>query len=634
MGSRTGDQNAGDALGNLEDAQAALRKAEKEICQKQWELDSQRRYQMDERVGIPWSQDVMSTLTDLYQVTMSYAYWKAGKHNQTAAFEVFFRRNPFGGEYTILAGVNDVMRFINTFKFDATQIRFLKSVMPNADNAFFEWLGTLDASKLTVYSVKEGNMVFPREPVMRIEGPLAVCQLMETTVLNLLNFASLIATNAARYRMAAGFDKILLEFGLRRAQGPDGGMSASRFSFLGGFDATSNVRASFLFGIPCKGTHAHAYISSFKSLEDLPDGSLAVSESSDSNGSQDPTHFKERVLEIRNHILANWHKRRGIITNDGELAAFIAYAQAFPNAFLCLVDTYDVLISGVPNFCFVAIALREWGYTPLGVRLDSGDLSYLSVKARSLINELGAYMGQDLSRTHIVASNSINEEILHSFNLQTHAIDTYGIGTHLVTCYNQPALGMVFKLCEIDNEPAMKISQELGKTTLPYKKAIYRLFDKADVPLLDLIDVDTAPPPQPGARVYCQHIIDESKRCYVIPSRVERLLKLHWKQGRATKYGAPTCRVRDTDTDSSTESESPPSPDLISRDGSECKYDGKRHFEYLKKCREICLGCLKSFRPDHLRAINPTPYKISISRSYSEAYRTLWDSTAPVRTFE
>eukprot|EP01055_Gregarina_sp_Pseudo9_P001896 Gregarina_sp_Pseudo_9__1895@NODE_22_length_5725_cov_32_771720_g20_i0_p1_GENE_NODE_22_length_5725_cov_32_771720_g20_i0NODE_22_length_5725_cov_32_771720_g20_i0_p1_ORF_typecomplete_len636_score133_67NAPRTase/PF04095_16/4_3e49NAPRTase_N/PF17767_1/4_5e39NAPRTase_N/PF17767_1/8_4e03NAPRTase_C/PF17956_1/3_1e22QRPTase_N/PF02749_16/0_00073QRPTase_C/PF01729_19/2_8e03QRPTase_C/PF01729_19/0_031_NODE_22_length_5725_cov_32_771720_g20_i036265533 len=625
---------AQDASSPVDSEQAALRKAVDEICLKQWELESQKRYQLDERVGIPWSPDVMSTLTDLYQITMSYAYWKANKHNQVGAFEVFFRRNPFKGEYTILAGVNDVIRYINTFKFDGPQIRFLKTLMPDAEPDFFAWLGSVDASNVTVYSVKEGNIVFPRAPLMRIEGPLAVCQLMETTILNLLNFASLIATNSARYRVAAGFDKTLLEFGLRRAQGPDGGMSASRFSFLGGFDATSNVRASFLFGIPCKGTHAHAYISSFKDLNDLPSGALAFGPAFDSKAKPDlkAADFSQRVVELRTLFCELWEGHSAISANEGELAAFIAYAQAFPSTYLALVDTYDVMMSGVPNFCFVAIALKEWGYEPLGIRLDSGDLSYLSLKSRDLINAMGAYAGQDLSKTSIVASNSINEEILNAFKLQTHAIDTFGIGTHLVTCYNQPALGMVFKLCEVNGEPTMKISQEISKTTLPYKKEVYRLFDRNNIPLLDLIDTVTAPPPVAGARVYCQHIVDETKRCYVIPSRVEKLLKLHWKQGRATKYGAPETFLNDNggdDEDLSTES------DLKEHaEPTDTKYDGKRHFEYLKKCRDLCLSCLRTFREDHLRAVNPTPYKISISRGYSEVYRSLWDSTAPVRIFE
>lgn len=223
---------------------------------------------------------------------------------------------------------------------------------------------------------------------MRIEGPLGVCQLFETTILTLLNYASLVATNASRYRVAAGFDKQLLEFGLRRAQGPDGGMSGSRFAFIGGFDSTSNVRASFLFGLPCKGTHAHAYITVFScenylftglsifrvALDDLHTKVLARAD-----GKNSPIEFADAVANLRAEAFAT-HPGREMFKSShlGELTAFIAYAQAFPKAFLALVDTYDILMSGVPNYCFVAATLVRWGYRPSGIRIDSGDLSYFS----------------------------------------------------------------------------------------------------------------------------------------------------------------------------------------------------------------------------------------------------------------
>ena len=296
---------------------------------------------------------------------------------------------------------------------------------------------------ISIYAVPEGTVVFPRLPLLRIEGPVLKAQLLETTLLTLVNYASLVATNAARFRSATGSDKTLLEFGLRRAQGPDGGLSASKYCYLGGFDGTSNVLAGKLYGIPVRGTHAHAYVNSYESMDDLTTRELCDRTTLESRP------FADLCLKYLDE-LATIFKFIPDETNKGELAAFISYAIAFPTNFLALVDTYDVLRSGVPNFLAVARALHECSYQATGLRLDSGDLAYLSLEVRSKFELAAKHFNlQYFAHFTIVASNDINEDTLVSLEKQGHSIDCFGIGTHLVTCQKQPALGCVYKLVEV-----------------------------------------------------------------------------------------------------------------------------------------------------------------------------------------
>lgn len=298
-----------------------------------------------------------------------------GRHDLPCIFDLYIRKNPFGGAFTVFAGLSACVEFLQNYKFCEEDISYLKEAFGIDDPEFYEWISTLDVSRVKVYALKEGTITFPHVPFMRIEGPLAICQLLETTLLNLVNFASLVTTNAVRMRLAAG-DKKLLEFGLRRAQGPDGGMTASRYSFLAGFHATSNVKASQVYNIPVKGTHAHAFVSSFRSLKDLQSTSL----------------FNKKTGEVLEYVpvVIKYLKQlnESAETNEGELAAFIAYSISWPNNFTVLIDTYNTLKSGLVNFCAVALALIEFGYDPIGIRLDSGDLSYLSIKARAFFVKL------------------------------------------------------------------------------------------------------------------------------------------------------------------------------------------------------------------------------------------------------
>ncbi|KAH8952757.1 hypothetical protein BDL97_09G101000 [Sphagnum fallax] len=476
--------------------------------------------------GPPTDPMVTALLTDMYQITMAYAYWKAGKHNDRAVFDLLHRKNPFGGEYTVFAGLEECIRFAANFRFKKDDISFLRTVLPpTCEEGFFSYLASVDCSDVEILAMPEGSVVFPRVPLIRVEGPLLVAQLLETTFLTLVNYASLVATNAARHRCVAGKDKMLLEFGLRRAQGPDGGISASKYCYIGGFDATSNVEAGRLFGIPVRGTHSHAFVSSFMGFDEIIKRSLPHAKGG--KICEDFVHLTQlwlRQMQDKPSLRSYFHE-----TNPSELAAFSSYALAFPTAFQALVDTYDVLRSGLPNFCAVALALHELGYKALGIRLDSGDLSYFSIETRKFFHLVEKEFGvAGFGKLVIVASNDINEATLDALNKQGHEVDAFGIGTHLVTCFSQPALGCVYKLVEINGHPRIKLSEDPNKVTIPCKKKCFRLYGREGVPLVDLMIGENEVQPQPGERILCHHPFVESKRAYVVPTRVEPLYKCYW----------------------------------------------------------------------------------------------------------
>lgn len=520
---------------------------------------------------------------DLYQITMAYAYWKSGKHDDEAVFDLFFRKNPFQGEFTVFAGLEDCIRFLQTFRYSTSDIEYLKSILPaSVEPEYYDYLSSLTAEKVKLYAVPEGTVVFPRVPLIRVEGPLAVLQLFETTLLNLVNYASLVTTNAARFRLAAGLNISLLEFGLRRAQGPDGGLSASKYTYLGGFDGTSNVLAGKLFNIPLKGTHAHAFIMSFSCLEDCKLRKLKAV------GGEE-VDFLELCCKWRRE-LTGLFKTIEDEASSGELAAFISYAVSFPENFLALVDTYDVLRSGLLNFSAVAMALNDLGYRALGVRIDSGDLAYLSSCAFHIFDELADKYNQEWFKTlTIVASNDINEETIISLNEQGHKINSFGIGTHLVTCQKQPALGCVYKLVEVKNLSCIKLSLDIQKVTIPGKKACYRLYGHQGYALLDLMQKMDEPPPQKGKKVLCRHPFQESKRAYVIPDYVEDLCLLWWDHGKIARELPPLDAIRNRVKES-----------------------------------------LKTLRPDIKRTLNPTPYKVSVSDHLYMFMHELWLQNAPI----
>ncbi len=371
----------------------------------------------------------LTLLTDLYQLTMMYGYSKNGQMNKQAVFDVFYRG--IGNNYAIACGLEQVVDYILNLKFSDEDIKYLRS-----KNLFDEeFLGLLKDFKFTgdIYSVKEGTVVFPQEPILTVKARLFEAQLVETAILCILNHQTLIATKAAKVIYAANGAKVA-EFGLRRAQGPDAGIYGARAAVIAGCASTSNVLAGKMFDVPISGTHAHAWVMSFKS----------------------------------------------------EYDAFKAYADMYPDSCLLLVDTYDTLRSGVPNAIKVFKELRAAGHEPIGIRLDSGDLSYLSQEARKMLDAAG------FEKAIICASGDIDETVLMSLNAQDAKIDTYGIGTKLITSMDCPSLGGVYKMAAIEENgklvPKLKMSDTPGKITNPGFKKIVRIYDNnSKKALADLI---------------------------------------------------------------------------------------------------------------------------------------------------
>ncbi len=361
--------------------------------------------------------DDASLYTDLYELTMGQGYLLEEKAEQTACFDYFFRKNPFGGGYVIFAGLAELVTLLDGFHFDAQALNYL--AQQGFDRPFLEYLEDFEFGA-ELMAPREGEIVFPFEPVIRVRGSLLESQIVETLLLNTINFWSLIATKASRMRRVAG-DRMLIDFGLRRAQGM-GGLQASPAAIVGGFDSTSHVLAGRQHDIPIAGTQAHSWIQSF------PD----------------------------------------------ELSAFRAYARHYPDRCILLVDTYDTLKSGVPNAIRVAEELREDGHELVGIRLDSGDLAYLAKQARNMFDEQG------FPDVKIAASNQLDEHVIKSLLREQDApIDVFGVGTQLVTAYDNAALDGVYKLCELDGEPRLKISENFEKVNFPASKKVFRLIDDA-----------------------------------------------------------------------------------------------------------------------------------------------------------
>lgn len=364
-------------------------------------------------------------LTDLYQLTMAYGYWKTGNQDREAVFHLYFRDQPFGSGFTVAAGLATVVEYLECLRYDPADLDYLGSLRGNDDRPLFEpaFLDYLAQMRLTcdVHGIPEGTLVFPQEPLLRVTGPLLQGQLLETALLNLVNFQTLVATKAARVALAARGEPVL-EFGLRRAQGIDGGLAASRAAYLGGCAATSNVLAGRLYGIPVRGTHAHSWVMCF----------------------------------------------------DDEIEAFRAYARAMPNNCLFLVDTYNTL-DGVRHAIQVGEEMRRQGHEMVGIRLDSGDLAWLSIEARRMLDEAG------FPEATIVASNDLDEQIITSLKDQGARIQVWGVGTRLVTAYDQPALGGVYKLSAVRDrqgrwQDKVKVSDQAAKMSTPGILQVRRYF--------------------------------------------------------------------------------------------------------------------------------------------------------------
>jgi nicotinate phosphoribosyltransferase len=460
-------------------------------------------------------------LTDLYELTMLAGYLEEGMAGKPAVFDLFFRKNPFEGGYAVFAGLEPALEYLENLRFLPAELEYLRS-LGLFKPRFLDFLRDFRFTG-TVIAPPEGTVVFANEPLLTVAGPLAEAQFVETALLNIINFQTLIASKAARIVHAAA-GATVIEFGLRRAHGPDGGLSCARAACVGGVRSTSNVLAGMVYDLPVRGTHAHSWVQAF------PD----------------------------------------------ELTAFRAYADAFPDSSVLLVDTYDTLLSGIPNAITVARELREKGHELRGVRLDSGDLAYLSRESRKMFDVAG------FPEVKILASNELDEFVIDSIRDEGGRVDIYGVGTKLATGGGSGggALGGVYKLVAIDGLPKLKVTSDIAKATLPGRKTLLRALGPEGNFVQDVICLE-GKVPEAGAIVYdptnpLQHTL--------LPAHVtlEELRRVVMADGRRT--------------------EAPETLETMAQRSA-------------RELAKLPQGCL--------RFINPHRYKVSISSELNELRNTL-----------
>ena len=408
--------------------------------------------------------NITASYTDLYQLTMAQVYFKT-KPDGRAVFDYYYRHNPFNGGYSIFAGLEDVLNVLENFKFSTSDIEYLKQ--HGFENDFLEYLKNF-SFKGTIFSSKEGDVVFPNRPILQVEANIIEAQIIETFLLNILNFQTLIATKASRIRYSAK-EEVLLDMGLRRAHAT-GGYYASRAAIIGGFDSTSNVVAAKDYNIPSTGTMAHSFIQSYKE----------------------------------------------------EIQAFRDFARIRPKGCVLLIDTYNTLKSGLPKAITVAKEMEARGEKLLGVRLDSGDLAYLSKKTREILDEA------NLRYVKIVASNQLDEYVIKSLKEQGAPIDIFGVGTNLVTGNPDAALDGVYKLSEYDGEPRIKLSENIIKVSLPYKKQVYRMLDDKNM----FYGADAVTLYKEGEVAKIEHPFDATKGLNLETFKQEALLEKVMENGK------------------------------------------------------------------------------------------------------
>ena len=455
--------------------------------------------------------------TDLYELTMIQGYHRFNQ-NRRVVFDMFFRRQPFSGGFAVFAGLDDLVDHLSQIRFSDNEISYLRSVGLFSDN-FLEYLREFRFSG-DLYAMPEGSIVFPCEPLIRVHAPLIEAQLIEGMLLNTINFQTLVATKAARVHLAAEGGAVL-EFGLRRAQGADGAMSATRAAFIGGATATSNTLGGRTYGIPVKGTMAHSWVMAF----------------------------------------------------DSEEESFQRYAELYPNATILLIDTYSTLGCGLENAIRVGKKLKSLGHR-FGVRIDSGDLEYLSKQVRAGLDAAG------LEDATITVSNELDEQIIHHLVTSGCPIDSWGVGTRLVTGGEDSSLTGVYKLAAKGDgrlEPTIKLSNQPAKTTNPGVKQVYRFLDASDAPLADLIALDEEPIVE--GRQYTFHHPDLSARTFEMTNYARIMPMLEKQMDRGKR-----CHERT------------PLPDLQAR----------------------CTGSLERFDETYKRIINPHIYKVSLSGRLAE----------------
>ncbi|WP_456057547.1 nicotinate phosphoribosyltransferase [Alicyclobacillus dauci] len=436
------------------------------------DVNERARQRIEEISRLPVYRDRhLTLLTDLYQLTMMYGHFREGRHEERVVFDLFYRQNPCGNGYAITAGLEQVVWYLYNLRFSDADLAYLRSLNMFSDE-FLQYLKNFTFHG-DVYAIPEGTVVFPNEPLLRVEGPIVEVQLIESAILSFINHQSLIATKARRIVEAARTndgheDNPVIEMGLRRAQNVDASVFGARAAIIGGCVSTSNLMAAESYHLPVAGTQGHSWIQSFPS----------------------------------------------------ELEAFEAYASAFPDDTVLLVDTYDVLRSGVPNAIRVGLRLKEEGHTLKGIRIDSGDLAYLSKRARKMLDAAG------LTETKIIASSDLDEYTIRDLVTQGAEIDSWGVGTNLITSIDCPALGCVYKLVaqEVNHvlEPRIKVSENPSKITNPGRKKVLRLYvdDHAVADLIALVD-ETYDPSEP---LELFDPIHTYKRKVIQNYRVEELL--------------------------------------------------------------------------------------------------------------
>jgi nicotinate phosphoribosyltransferase len=402
--------------------------------------------------------------TDHYELTMAQGYFLQDRQDSQATFDYFFRKNPFQGGYVIFAGLGDLLEVLENLRFEPEALQYLQSI-GFRDN-FLRYLRDF-RFQASIYAPPEVEVVFPNEPILRVEGTLVEAQIIESLVLNILNFQSLIATKASRIRQVAG-ERKFIDFGMRRAQGL-GAIHASKAAIIGGADSTSNVYSGFAFGLQTTGTMAHSWVQSY----------------------------------------------------EQELDAFRDFARSYPDKCVLLVDTYDTLKSGIPNAISIGKEMREHGHELYGVRLDSGDLSYLSKQARQMLDEAG------MEGVKILVSNQLDEYVIKSLNEQKAPIDAFGVGTNLIIGRDDAALDGVYKLTQWEGKPSLKISENIEKIILPANKKLYRYFDEHNMMYADGIALEDE---DHLDRIYHPH--DARKRSEVQPYRSENLHRQVMDQGQ------------------------------------------------------------------------------------------------------
>ncbi|MDD2272207.1 MAG: nicotinate phosphoribosyltransferase [Desulfuromonadaceae bacterium] len=454
-------------------------------------------------------------LTDLYELTMLAGYLEEGMAEKQAIFDLFFRTNPFEGGYAVFAGLEPALDYLEGLRFLPEELEYLQQLGIFKPH-FIEFLREF-RFRGTVTAPPEGTAVFANEPLLTVEGTLAEAQFVETALLNIINFQTLVATKAARITHAAAGAPVI-EFGMRRAHGPNGALSCARAACVGGVRSTSNVQAGMIYGLPIRGTHAHSWVQAF----------------------------------------------------PNELAAFMAYADAFPDSSILLVDTYDTLKSGIPHAITVAAELRERGHELHGVRLDSGDLAFLSRESRRMFDEAG------FPAVKIVASNELDEFVIDSIRDEGGRVDIYGVGTKLATCSGAGALGGVYKLVAVDGQPKLKVTSDIAKATLPGKKRVMRVVGEDGGMIQDVICLEGDDEPHGGETVY-------DPRNPLQHTSLPQKAALHELRQVVMKHGHRT---------------QPPEPLALMADRSE------------RELLRLPQGCL--------RLINPHRYKVSISRQLNE----------------